>query len=156
MDELLGGYDCKLDVKGRLMVPAALKRSIPDVDREGLIICRGFEKSLIIYPKKVWDGIVKEMHNLNYWETKKRHFLRIFTRDAVELTLDAAGRVLLPKSLLDFAEITTDLFLSGQFDKIEVWNKKNYEAIYDDFPEDFAALAEEVMGDPKKGATDGE
>jgi MraZ protein len=148
MVQLLGEFDCKLDAKGRLMVPSSLKKQLPDVEREGLVINRGFEKHLVIYPKKVWERKVEELSKLNQYEEKSRQFIRLFTRGATELSLDATGRVNLPKSLLESVGISnnTELVLACQFDKIEVWSKTAYEAIFDEDPASFAALAEEVMG----------
>lgn len=146
MIQLLGEFDCKLDQKGRLMVPSSLKKQLPNVEQEGLVINRGFEKHLVIYPKKVWEGIVAELGKLNPYEKKTREFIRFFTRGASELSLDASGRVLLPKSLLEFAGIEGDVVLACQFDKIEVWSKAAYDDLLDNEPENFANLAEEVMG----------
>jgi MraZ protein len=69
---------------------------------------------------------VEELSKLNPYEQKNREFIRYFTRGATELTLDATGRVNLPKSLLESVgiEISAELVLACQFDKIEVWSKK--------------------------------
>ncbi|TBO42163.1 division/cell wall cluster transcriptional repressor MraZ [Pedobacter kyonggii] len=155
MTQLLGEFDCKLDAKGRLMVPAALKKQLPNAENDGLIINRGFEKNLVIYPKNVWDAVVADLAKLNIYDQENRAFVRAFTRGATELSLDAAGRVLLPKSLVEYAGIGSDLVLACQLDRIEVWDKKAYEDIFDDVPANFASLAQKVMGD-KKGGADGE
>lgn len=155
MTQLLGEFDCKLDAKGRLMVPAALKKQLPNAESDGLIINRGFEKNLVIYPKNVWDAVVVDLAKLNIYDQENRAFVRAFTRGATELSLDAAGRVLLPKSLVEYAGIGNDLVLACQLDRIEVWDKKAYEDIFDDVPANFANLAQKVMGD-KKGGVDGE
>ncbi|MDQ0967574.1 MraZ protein [Flavobacterium sp. W4I14] len=155
MTQLLGEFDCKLDAKGRLMVPAALKKQLPNAENDGLIINRGFEKNLVIYPKNVWDAVVADLAKLNIYDQENRAFVRAFTRGATELSLDAAGRVLLPKSLVEYAGIGSDLVLACQLDRIEVWDKKAYEDIFDDVPANFASLAQKVMGD-KKGGVDGE
>lgn len=155
MTQLLGEFDCKLDAKGRLMVPAALKKQLPNAENEGLIINRGFEKNLVIYPKNVWDAVVSDLAKLNIYDEENRRFVRAFTRGATEISLDAAGRVLLPKSLTEYAGIASDLVLACQLDRIEVWDKKSYEDIFDDVPENFANLAQKVMGS-KKGGADGE
>ncbi|MDY0907410.1 division/cell wall cluster transcriptional repressor MraZ [Pedobacter sp. CFBP9032] len=155
MTQLLGEFDCKLDAKGRLMVPAALKKQLPNAENEGLIINRGFEKNLVIYPKNVWDAVVADLAKLNIYDQENRAFVRAFTRGATELSLDAAGRVLLPKSLVEYAGIGSDLVLACQLDRIEVWDKKSYEDIFDDVPANFADLAQKVMGN-KKGGVDGE
>ncbi|KQC02405.1 division/cell wall cluster transcriptional repressor MraZ [Pedobacter sp. Hv1] len=155
MIQLLGEFDCKLDAKGRLMVPSSLKKQLPNVEQEGLVVNRGFEKHLVVYPKKVWEGIVAELSKLNQYEKKTREFIRFFTRGATELTLDASGRVLLPKSLLEFAGISGDVVLACQFDKIELWAKDAYDSLLDNEPENFANLAEEVMGGKDRRDEDG-
>jgi MraZ protein len=146
MSHLIGEFDCKLDAKGRLMVPSALKKQLPSIDAEGLVINRGFEKHLTIYSKAEWDKISEELAQLNSYEKKNREFIRYFTRGSSELSLDASGRVLLPKALLEYAEIGNEVVLSCQFNKIEVWSKEAYDQQMDDEPENFANLAEEVMG----------
>jgi len=146
MSNFLGEFDCKLDAKGRMMIPVGLKKQLPEAVSEGLVINRGFEKHLVIYTRKEWDKIVEDLGKLNSYEKKTREFIRYFTRGASELLLDSAGRVLLPKSLLEYAGINADVVLSCQFNKIEVWAKDAYDAQLDDEPENFANLAEEVMG----------
>lgn len=150
MVQLLGEFDCKLDAKGRMMVPSNLKKQLPDSERYGLVVNRGFEKHLVIYPRKVWEEIVSELSKLNQYEKKTREFIRFFTRGATELSLDSSGRVLLPKSLLEFAGIKSDVVLACQFNKIEVWAKDAYADLLDNEPENFSNLAEEVMGNSNR------
>ena len=142
----MGEFECKLDAKGRLMLPAGLRKQMPDAEREGLVINRGFEKHLVIYTRKEWDRIVEDLSKLNQYEKKTREFIRYFTRGASELSLDAAGRILLPKSLLEYAGIGGDAVLASQFNKIEVWAKDAYDDQLDNEPDNFSNLAEEVMG----------
>src|SRR5690606_28907342 len=108
VSHLIGEFDCKLDAKGRLMVPSGLKKQLPLADTEGLVIHRGFEKHLTIYTKAEWDKITAQLAALNSFEKKTREFIRYFTRGATVLTLDASGRVLLPKPLLEYAGINTE------------------------------------------------
>ncbi|EHQ25689.1 division/cell wall cluster transcriptional repressor MraZ [Mucilaginibacter paludis] len=154
MSHFLGEFDCKLDTKGRMMIPVGLKKQLPEAEREGLVINRGFEKHLVIYTRKEWDKIVEDLAKLNQYEKKTREFIRYFTRGASELTLDAANRVLLPKALTDYAGIGTDVVLSCQFNKIEVWAKDAYDSQMDNEPENFANLAEEVMGNLGRAANE--
>ena len=147
MGHLIGEFDCKLDTKGRMVLPAALKRQMPDAERSGLVINRGFERHLVIYSRGEWDKITAKLAKLNTYKARNRKFIRDFTRGATELSLDSAGRVLLPKSLLEYGQIETEVVLSCQFNKIEVWSKEAYHKLWeDDEDDDFAALAEEVMG----------
>ena len=151
MSHFLGEFDCKLDAKGRMMIPSSLKKQLPEAEREGLVINRGFEKHLVIYTKKEWDVITAELSKLNLYEKKSRDFVRYFTRGATELSLDSANRILFPKALMEYAGIATDVVLSCQLNKIEVWAKDAYDAQMDNEPENFANLAEEVMGNAGRG-----
>lgn len=146
MSHFLGEFECKLDAKGRMMIPTGLKRQLPEAEAEGLVINRGFEKHLVIYTRKEWNLIIEDLAKLNQYEKRTREFIRYFTRGATELSLDASGRILLPKALLEYAGIGNDVVLACQLNKIEVWDQKAYDAQMDSEPENFANLAEEVMG----------
>jgi MraZ protein len=155
MSHFLGEFDCKLDAKGRMMIPSSLKKQLPEAEREGLVINRGFEKHLVIYTKKEWDTITEELSKLNAYEKKSRDFIRYFTRGATELSLDSANRILLPKSLMEYAGINAEVVLSCVLNKIEVWAKDAYDSQLDSEPENFANLAEEVMGNTgRRGSND--
>jgi MraZ protein len=146
MSFLIGEFECKLDTKGRMMIPAGLKKKLPEAESEGLVINRGFKKYLVIYTKKEWDKKLDELSKLNQYETKSIEFIRYFTRGATELIPDSTGRVNLPQLLLDYAGIKSDVVLTCQLSKIEVWDKAVHRAMIDSEPADFASLAEEVMG----------
>ena len=152
MSHLLGEFECKLDTKARMMIPAGLKKQLPEAEREGLVIHRGFKKYLVIYTATEWAKKLDELSKLNQYETKNIDFIRYFTRGATELNMDAAGRVLLPKTLLDYAGIGSDVVLACLINKIEVWDLAAHRAMIDSEPDNFAELAEEVMGDKGKGA----
>ena len=154
MSHFLGEFDCKLDAKGRMVIPSNLKKQLPEAEAEGLVINRGFEKHLVVYTKKEWNKITDELSKLNQYEERNRKFLRYFTRGATELTLDAANRVLLPKSLMEYAGIMSEVTLLCQFNRIELWSTEAYEANMDNEPENFSALAEEVMGNAGRRAND--
>lgn len=146
MAHFLGEFDCKLDTKGRLMIPSGLKKQLPQAEQEGLVVNRGFEKHLVIYTRSEWNLIIEDLSKLNQYEQRTREFVRYFTRGATELSLDASGRILLPKSLMEYAGIGSDVVLACQLNKIELWDKKVYDSQLDNEPENFAKLAEEVMG----------
>ncbi len=152
MSYLIGEFECKLDTKGRMMIPAGLKKQLPEAESEGLVINRGFKKYLVIYTKQEWNNKLDELNKLNQYETKSIEFIRYFTRGATELIPDSTGRVNLPQLLLDYAGIKNDVVLTCQLNKIEVWDKATHRAMIDNEPADFASLAEEVMGTKKEDA----
>ncbi|MCA5005601.1 division/cell wall cluster transcriptional repressor MraZ [Sphingobacterium bovistauri] len=148
MNFLIGEYECKLDAKGRMVVPAALKRQLPDAEREGLVVNRGFDGNLVMYTRAEWNRILSQLARLNQFQAKNRDFVRKFTSGATELMLDSAGRVLLPKALLDYAAVGAELVLVCNLSKVELWSKAKYDEKMNAISEeDFSDLAESVMGD---------
>jgi MraZ protein len=146
MSELIGEYVCKIDNKGRLMIPSDLKLQLPDVENEGLIVLRGFEKQLTIYPRTEWKSKVEKLTKLSEYDEKSRSFLRYLTRGAIPLKLDGTNRVLFPKQLLEYAGITNELTLTCLLTRIEAWDTATYNNMMDQMPEDFSGMAQEVMG----------
>ena len=142
----LGEFPCTLDVKGRFLFPAALKKQVPSKAKNRFVINRGFEKCLVLYAKHDWELISAEVNRLNLYIKDNRDFARYFFRGATELELDGTNRLLLPKSLCASAEIKKDIILFGYSNRIEVWSEKLYYKQMDEEPRDFVKLAEEVMG----------
>jgi len=107
---------------------------------------RGFEQCLALFPMDEWKKISAVINGLNMFVAKNREFARYFFRGATELELDGAGRLLLPKRLLDYAGIDKEAVLYGWSNKIEIWSVERYNQLINEEPKDFSALAEEVMG----------
>ncbi len=146
MANLFGEYFCKLDAKGRFMLPVGLKKQLPEADQDHFVINRGFEKNLTLYPDSEWQKITKEINSLNLYNKKNRDFVRYFYRGASELICDSTNRLLLPKTLTDYAEIKNEVVLFAYDNRIEIWSKDHYEQTMNAEPEEFSDLAEEVMG----------
>ena len=149
MLNLLGEYDCKLDDKGRMMFPAGLKKQLQDVLHEGFVVNRDmFETCLVLYPVRQWAEVQGEIAKLNRFVAKNVRFIRKFHNGATPVELDAAGRLLIPSVLAGFAGLSKDVKVTGSGDRIEIWDKFQYEAMLNS-EEDMASLAEEVMGGVK-------
>lgn len=147
---LIGEYECRLDQKGRVILPSNLKKQISPDAKDTFVINRGFENCLVLYPMNEWKGISAEINRLNLYNRKNRNFVRYFYRGATEVTLDSVNRLLLPKTLMQYAGIAKEVILFAFSNRIEVWAKDKYEQLMTDEPEDFATLAEEVMGKPDR------
>jgi len=143
---LLGEFECKVDAKGRILFPAGLKKQFSKKDRGEFVVNRGFEPYLVLYSTSVWNKIAKELGKLNRFIPKNQVFVRQFYNGATKLALDNSSRLLLPKKLLEYAGINKELVLFAHMDKVEIWSKKHYEKMLNNKPGDFAALAQEVMG----------
>ena len=151
MTNLIGEYECRIDDKGRIILPSGLKKQIPQEAQDRFVINRGFESCLALYPMNEWKRISDEVNRLNLYNRKNRNFVRYFYRGASELVLDSSNRLLLPKTLLGYAGIQRDVILFAFSNRIEVWAKDKYENLMTVEPEDFALLAEEVMDKPAGG-----
>ena len=147
MLNLIGTYECKADVKGRLMMPAPLKKQLAPVMSGGFVIKRAvFQPCLELYPMKEWEELMQKINKLNRFKKKNNDFIRRFTAGVKPIELDTSGRLLIPKDLVGFANITKEVVVSSAVNIIEIWDKELYEKAIDDAADDFAELAEEVMG----------
>ena len=150
MIELIGVQECKVDAKGRLLFPVAIKNQLKAILDEGFVIKRSiFHKCLELYPRSEWNNEVRGVNKLNRFVKKNNDFIRVFMAGVREVELDTTGRLLIPKDLVNFGDIKSEVVLSSSLNRIEIWDKDKYEASISASMEDFSSLAEEVMGNFK-------
>ena len=147
MNTLIGTYECKVDAKGRLMLPVAFKKQLASVVENGFVLKRAvFQPCLELYPMQEWESMMKNVNKLNRFKKKNNDFIRRFTAGVKPVDLDVSGRLLIPKDLVGFASITKEIVVTSAVNIIEIWDKDSYEKAIDDAANDFADLAEDVMG----------
>ena len=148
MINILGTYECKADSKGRIMLPAPLKKQISTVISDGFVVKRSvFNKCLEIHPMSEWNKIVNQVNQLNRFIKKNNDFIRSYMSGLKIVNLDSSSRILIPKDLIVFAGLEKQIVLSSSVNIIEVWDKKEYEISVSKSLKNFGDLAEEVMGD---------
>jgi MraZ protein len=148
---LLGEYDCKLDAKGRLMLPSGLKKQLSELAHEGFVVNRDiFEKCLVVYPMQEWNKVSGQVNKLNRFIKKNALFIRRFNNGATPVELDSSGRMLVPKALMDALELAKDVKVIGNGERVEIWSKSAYDEMLNE-DVDFATLSEDVMGDFNMG-----
>ncbi|WP_320815333.1 division/cell wall cluster transcriptional repressor MraZ [Flavobacterium sp.] len=146
MDSITGTYECKVDAKGRLMLPASLKKQFKSLE-DGFVLKRSvFQPCLELYPIKEWNEMMLKMNKLNRFVKKNNDFIRRFTAGVKTIEVDAAGRLLIPKDLLVFSKIEKEIVMSSAINIVEIWDKDLYENAIENATDDFADLAEDVMG----------
>jgi MraZ protein len=150
MTNLHGEFECRIDEKGRIILPIALKKQIPPKAQDKFMINRGFEGCLNLWPMNEWEKESDKINHLNQYNTDNRLFIRNFNKGATEVILDGSSRILVPKLLLEHAHIVKDVILTAYSNKVEIWAKEVYDKNVDLNEEDYAKLAEKVMGDPPK------
>jgi MraZ protein len=142
----LGEYEATVDAKGRFLLPAAIKKQLPEESPNQFVISRGFERCLSLYPIVHWNPTFEGLSKLNDFDPKVREFRRYFLNGATELEWDSAGRLLIPPNLRDHASIEKDIVLVGSMKKIEIWDKIKYKEFFDSMtPQAFSLLAKEVI-----------
>jgi len=147
MATFIGDYTCKVDVKGRIILPMAFKKQMPAETRDQFVVRKDiFENCLVLYSIEDWDRQLEKIRRrINPYNREHNKFLRNFFKGTAELTLDSNNRMLIPRRLLDIIGADRDVVLAGQDGRIEIWAAAAYEKI--DMPaEDFANLAEMLMG----------
>jgi MraZ protein len=143
---LIGTYECKVDVKGRLMLPTSLKKQLGSLE-DGFVLKRSvFQPCLELFPMSEWNKMMLKINKLNRFVKKNDDFIRRFTAGVKMVEIDATGRLLIPKELVVFAQIGKDIVLNSAINIIEIWDKDKYENAIESATGDFADLAEEVMG----------
>lgn len=132
------------------MFPVAFKNQLGESVNEGFVIKRSiFRKCLELYPKDEWNKESDRINKLNRFIKKNVDFIRKFMAGVKIVELDGAGRLLIPKDLVNYAGIQKEVVLGSVVNKIEVWDKVEYEQAVDYDPDEFADLAEDVMGEQK-------
>jgi MraZ protein len=141
-------YECRLDAKGRLVLPAKIKAGLPDASGSELAIRRGFEPCLILYPMVEFKKLYSKISGLNEFNPENRMLQRNFFRTSSTVELDNNGRFLIPKAMLQYAKLEKDVIIVGMGNKVELWNPELYEKYLINDPEEFSDLAQKFL-DPE-------
>lgn len=147
MAGLVGEYECKLDAKGRFLFPSGLRKQLDPAANENFMVNKGFENCLTLYPMNEWEKVTAKLSKLNLFKPKNRMFYRLFHQGAKQLTLDNAGRILIPTALMERIGLKKEIMLTAYNDRIEIWDRAEYLSIMDENITDFSDLADEVMGE---------
>ena len=147
MATFIGDYACKVDAKGRIILPMAFKKQMPAGTQDHFVVRKDiFDRCLVLYSIEDWNRQLEKVRSrINPYNREHNVFLRNFFKGTAELSLDSNNRLLIPRRLLEIAGISRDIVLAGQDGRIEMWAADLYEKI--DMPADeFANLAEKLMG----------
>lgn len=141
-----GQAEYSVDSKGRVAIPAKMRSALNPEAKNSFTITRGFEKCIFLYPLDQWITIEAEMSSLNAYNRNARNFVRSILMWADEVTLDAQGRIGIPKTLAEFAGVDDRAMIIGALDHIEIWNPEAFQRHMDEQAQEYETLAEQVMG----------
>ena len=154
MINLIGTYECTVDNKGRIMIPAQLKKQLDGVTSDPFIIKRSvFQNCLELFPFSEWKLMMDKVNKLNRFIKKNNDFIRMYTAGVKSVDLDSNGRILVPKDLISISKLKKHVVLSSSINIIEVWDKDEYEKNINDPKIDFAKLTEDVMGNDNENVS---
>jgi len=146
MARFKGQAENSVDEKGRLAIPAKMRRVLTPEANETFTATLGFDQCIALYPNDRWEQMEDEFDRLNQFNSETRLFIRDTLRWAEEVSLDKQGRIVLPKELMREADLGDTALVIGALDHIEVWDPDQYEAYLDDRPAPKEEVAEKVMG----------
>lgn len=136
----IGEYTHTLDPKKRLALPAKFRK---ELGRKA-VVTKGLDNCLFVYPIKQWEKVTESFSNLSMGQSGARAFNRNMLAGAFEIEVDSMGRLLVPELLKDFAGLKKEVSVLGVSNRIELWDKKKWEAYRKDIEKQADALAEKL------------
>lgn len=148
----LGSYLFQMDEKGRVALPAAFRRGANEEGKgakespdQRFVLIQAHAPSLALYPESAWAGVEERMRELMAHQPDARLYVLSVMSNAVEVTPDAQGRILIPARLQDAAELEGQVLLVGAIDKIELWNPARFQSAVSARAEGFERFAPQIF-----------
>lgn len=123
MSAIFGEYKVSIDAKARMMIPAEFRRQLQETDEKSFVIKRGMNNCLTLYLQSQWEVMKNKLDAMNDFNPKVQQFIRLFLDGIAIIEPDAAGRILIPKNLQEYASLTKDVVFWAQGNKVEIWDK---------------------------------
>jgi MraZ protein len=138
----IGEYSHNLDEKGRISVPAKFRKQLA----EGIVITRGLDHCLFVYPRREWQEIAEKLANLPLSQRKSRAFARLMLAGAWDAVPDTQGRVMIPDYLREYATIAKRVVITGLYNRLEMWDEEVWQKYKHQTEEESDAIAESLTG----------
>ena len=138
---LIGEYHHNLDEKGRLIIPSKFREIIGNE----FIVTRGLDGCLYVYPMSNWEKIVSKLEKLPFTKKDARTFNRFFFSGATVCLFDSQGRINLPSSLINYADIKKECTIIGNLDRLEIWSTEKFDSLINENIETINDIAENLF-----------
>ena len=145
MSSFKGSFNYTVDNKGRINIPAKMRKNLAPEANNSFVVTRGFENCIFVYPNDEWAKREAELGKLQQTNKDDRLFTRLLLQYATDVELDGQYRIVLPKELMQYANIENEVFILGAFDRIEVWNPNEYKKYLDGQQEDYLTVASKIF-----------
>jgi len=137
----LGTHHPRLDDKGRLILPAKFRDQLAG----GVVVTRGQEHSLFVFPREVFAGLTDQMSEAPLSSKGAREYMRVLLSGASDEVPDRQGRITLPATLRSYAGLTKECVVIGMGVRLEIWDAAAWEQYLSEKEPEFASLSEEVL-----------
>ncbi|MGH3497504.1 MAG: division/cell wall cluster transcriptional repressor MraZ [Nocardioidaceae bacterium] len=137
----LGTHTPRLDEKGRVFLPAKFRDEL----QEGLVITKGQDYSLYVWPRGVFEQVTEKARQAPFTHKATRDFLRILYSGASDESMDKQGRLTIPPRLREYAHLDRDCVVIGAMDRVEIWNSQAWQTFSDAQETAYSQMSEEVM-----------
>lgn len=136
----IGEYSHSIDPKKRLALPSKFRKELG----KQVVITRGLDKCLFVYPLKTWKELAEKLGTLPMGESATRSFVRLMLAGAVDSDVDSQGRVLLPEYLKEYATLSRSVTIAGLFNRLEIWDEKKWKTYKSKAEENTDEVAEQL------------
>lgn len=137
----MGEFQHTLDGKGRVIVPVKFREELG----ASFVMTRGLDKCLFVYPMTEWEILEAKLKALPMTRADARSFVRFFFSGATECELDKQGRILIPTTLREYAQLEKDCVVLGVSNRVEIWADSQWKAYADKAEESFVEIAEGLV-----------
>ncbi len=120
----IGEYQHNIDAKKRVALPSKFRKELG----RKVVVTRGLDKCLFVYPLKTWEGLAEKLGTLPMGESGTRSFVRLMLAGAIDVDLDKQGRVLLPEYLKEYAGLDRNVTVAGLFNRLEIWDEEKWQS----------------------------
>ena len=136
-----GRYEYTIDSKGRVSVPSKF-REILNQQYDDRLVITNYDHCLVAFPYQEWSLMEEKVKTLPTLSKDTRAFLRFFYSSGIDCEIDKQGRLLIPQSLRDYANLQKDVILVGEGKKIEIWAKERWEEVVKRAQEEFDQISD--------------
>ena len=140
-----GEHEHTVDRKGRLIVPAKFRAAFKEYSVEKLFLTRGLDGCLFLFTEEEWRRQESKFKGISFTRGEARKFNRLYFSGAVEAEPDRQGRILVPKTLKDFAQIKQDVVFVGVSSHMEIWAKERWHEFFESSRSSFEDIAEHLL-----------
>jgi MraZ protein len=145
MSSFKGSYLYAVDNKGRVNIPAKLRKYVSPEANDIFVVTRGYEQCLFLYPHDEWTRLEQSIRGLSSTNPKHRFFTRTLCQHATEVQLDGQSRISVPRELLQLAALESEVLILGVMERIEIWNPARYEEYQRAQSESYETVAQNVF-----------